>query len=68
MLDGYILATAVTHFKLKDFDDSPVPPGMPKSLEATWFHDKVFKHGGQVCSLVDRNQETCFGLDQCCTV
>ncbi len=47
VLDGYILAAAVTHFKLKDFDDSPVPPGMPKSLEATWFH-------GEVLSMVDK--------------
>ena len=28
-------------YKLKDFDNSSNPPRLPKSMEATLFHDKI---------------------------
>ena len=34
VLDGYIVACAVTHSGMKDIDDEAVPPGMPLAAKA----------------------------------
>ena len=41
VLDGYLVACAVTHLGMTTVDDEAVPPGLPKALREKWFWNEM---------------------------